>query len=121
MRVAVFGATGRTGRLVVEAAIDRGYQVVAAVGRAPDPFDERVQVAAVDFAQTGSIEKAISGTEAVISALGPVASVTRTEISEAPCARAPSIGRSWHPRISRTTRPWVRFGRSSSPRGPGAP
>jgi putative NADH-flavin reductase len=83
MRVTVFGANGRTGRLVVDGALQRGWQVVAVVRREPDPaLPVAAAVVVGDPRDPGVIAGAIAGSGAVVSALGPVAEVTRTEVSE---------------------------------------
>jgi putative NADH-flavin reductase len=84
MQVTVFGASGRTGRLVVSQAAARGWQV-AAVARRPveEPSPPGVAAVVGDPRNTGVVAGAIAGSEAVISALGPVAEVTQTEVSDA--------------------------------------
>jgi putative NADH-flavin reductase len=83
MRLAVFGANGRTGRLVVEEANRRGMQVAAVMRRPPETaFPDGVAVIVVNPAGRGVIAGTVAGTEAVVSALGPVAMATQTEISD---------------------------------------
>lgn len=72
MRIAVFGASGRTGRCVVEQAIGHGDEVVAAV-RTPDAFDlthERLRVVTADVRDLASVRLAVAGCDAVVSAIG---------------------------------------------------
>ena len=84
MRIAVFGSTGRTGRLVVEEARQRGHEVVAVARRDPDePFGDGVTIVRGQPSDPSVIAAAVSGADAVLSALGPVAGVTTTEISDA--------------------------------------
>jgi putative NADH-flavin reductase len=73
MRVVVIGATGAIGRAVVEEAVAVGHDVVAfardpaklaSLGRAITP-------AAGDALDSGALERAIAGADAVINALGP--------------------------------------------------
>lgn len=72
MNVLVFGATGATGREVVEQALDRGHSVRAFV-RNPDKFrisHARLALAVGEVTERASVEQAVGGTDAVISALG---------------------------------------------------
>jgi len=71
--VAVAGATGRTGRLVVDELLGRGYRVSALVrtaSRAPWPPAENMKIMTVDIASLPSLEQALQGADYVISALG---------------------------------------------------
>lgn len=71
--VVVAGATGRTGRLVVEELINRGFQVRAVVRSASSASwlqQERVQVIEGDLTSTASLEKIMEGAQFVISAIG---------------------------------------------------
>lgn len=73
MRIAVFGATGRIGRHVVQQLLESGDEVVALVrdpGRLPIRH-ERLRVLQGDARDAERVREAISGTDAVISALGP--------------------------------------------------
>lgn len=72
MRIAVFGAAGRTGREVVEAALAAGHQVIAVV-RDPDaagPWPADVRVVAADVHDQASVTVAVRGADAVVSTLG---------------------------------------------------
>lgn len=74
MKVTVFGATGRTGRWILEHLLADGHDVTAYV-RNPDKIDrqhERLTVIAGDMDNAPAIAAAVAGSEAVISALGPV-------------------------------------------------
>lgn len=74
MNITVFGATGRTGIEVVRQAIEAGHRVTAVV-RNPaglagvDPH--RVVTASVTSAAPEVLAEAVSGADAVLSALGP--------------------------------------------------
>ena len=82
--VVVFGASGRTGRLVVTQAVHRGHTVTAFVRDASKQwFPDAVQVRQADPHDADAVADVLLGQDAVVSALGPVAGVTRTEISEA--------------------------------------
>ncbi len=71
MKIAMLGATGRTGRLVVDELIRRGHDVAALVrdaGRAALPVEVTVHVGEA----RGPLGPLLVGADAVISALGPV-------------------------------------------------
>ena len=71
MKVVVFGATGRTGRLLVEGALARGHDVTAFV-RAPDKLGalrDRVRVVQGDILDGGAVSDAVDGQEAALVAL----------------------------------------------------
>ncbi len=72
MRVAVFGATGRTGHPLVEQALAAGHEV-RALARDPSKLPishERLAVVRGDVLDAAKVEEVIAGTEAVLSALG---------------------------------------------------
>lgn len=72
MRIAVVGATGGTGRKVVELALARGHQVVA-VARRPEsvPPAPGLSVRRGDVLDVESLTNALRDVEAVISCIGP--------------------------------------------------
>jgi putative NADH-flavin reductase len=72
MRVTVFGATGGTGRQVVDQALAAGHKVTA-VARNPEAVDadrDGLTVVAGDVFDAKSVAAAISGSDAVVSVLG---------------------------------------------------
>ena len=72
MRVAVIGASGRSGRAVVEHALAAGHQVIAVVRRAhssPLP-SEMTEIA--EARDVSGLQIALRGADSVISALGHV-------------------------------------------------
>ncbi len=72
MRIAVFGATGATGRHVVEQALEAGHEVTALV-RDPTTLGvrhPRLEVVVGDVGQARRVEDVVRGQDAVISALG---------------------------------------------------
>jgi putative NADH-flavin reductase len=84
MRVVVLGTTGRTGHVVADVALERGMDVVALVRHEPEQsLDPRVAVSVVDLRDQDVIAPELAGADAVVSAIGPVAGVTVTEVSEA--------------------------------------
>lgn len=72
MNVAIFGATGKTGRVVLDEALKAGHTVVA-FARNPDKIDidhENLRVVPGDVLDPKAVEKAIEGQDAVVSVLG---------------------------------------------------
>ena len=68
-KVAVTGATGRTGRLVVEELVARGVAVVAMVRdvqKAKEAFGNQVEVASCDLTQSSQIAACVTGCDAAI-------------------------------------------------------
>lgn len=84
MRITVLGAAGRTGRHLVEQALEAGHQVVAFV-RDPGAMDvahERLAVVGGDILDAERVSEAIAGADAVIGAVAatrgsPEAMLTR--------------------------------------------
>jgi putative NADH-flavin reductase len=73
VRLAVFGATGRTGKELVEQALAAGNEVVV-YARNPSKLgiaEERLTTVQGGLTDRALIEHAISGADAVISVLGP--------------------------------------------------
>lgn len=73
MKVVVFGATGAIGREVVDQLLDGGHDVIAYV-RDPaklDRTDPKLVVVTGELTDRRSVEAALDGADAVISALGP--------------------------------------------------
>jgi putative NADH-flavin reductase len=72
MKIVIFGASGKTGRLLVEYALAKGHQVTAYVrdaGRLPIDHP-MLNVAEGSLEDTSQLKSAIHGTDACISALG---------------------------------------------------
>jgi putative NADH-flavin reductase len=73
MKIAVFGATGPTGREVVAQALAEGDEVTAYV-RSPTKLgitDHRLTMVQGELSDSAQVERAISGADAVVSTLGP--------------------------------------------------
>lgn len=72
MKVAVFGASGRTGREVVRSAVARGHHVTAVVRdpRSIDQPTENASIAVADVHDPVAVAASLQGVEAVISTLG---------------------------------------------------
>ena len=72
-KIAVLGATGMTGRRIVEEALAQGYSVCA-LARDPNKLTvthASLEIIQGDVANTGAIHKLVEGCNAVISAAGP--------------------------------------------------
>jgi uncharacterized protein YbjT (DUF2867 family) len=84
--IALFGATGRTGRVVTELALKQGYQVRALV-RTPSKLtlsDPNLTVIAGDLLDPAWVEETVRGTDAVLFLVGFSPSVrTPTDVREA--------------------------------------
>jgi uncharacterized protein YbjT (DUF2867 family) len=82
----VFGATGATGKLIIERALAAGNDVVvfarnpARLGRT----HERLTVIQGELADGAAVERAVNGVDAVISVLGPH---PRENLAERPLSR----------------------------------
>lgn len=72
LRIAVLGASGATGRLVVAAAARSGHEVVALVRRQGSlrPAEHLLEVVWPDVEDAATLVAALDGADAVISALG---------------------------------------------------
>ncbi len=74
MKLAIFGAAGRTGIPLVQQALEGGNDVVALV-RAPSKLsirNERLTAVQGDVANLADVERAVQGADAVLSVLGHV-------------------------------------------------
>jgi uncharacterized protein YbjT (DUF2867 family) len=74
MNIIVFGSTGGIGRQVVAQALEAGHRVTA-VARRPDQLaiqHERLKVVRGDSLEPASFQQALTGQDAVVSALGIV-------------------------------------------------
>jgi uncharacterized protein YbjT (DUF2867 family) len=77
MNLVVLGASGRTGRLVVEQALAAGHTVTALV-RSPQKLalsDAKLRVVSGGATDTSAVSRALEGADAVISTLGGTGSV----------------------------------------------
>jgi putative NADH-flavin reductase len=72
MKLAVLGATGKTGAHVVRLALEAGHEVVAlARDPAAIPARDKLTVVKGDATVAADVAKVIAGTQAVVSVLGP--------------------------------------------------
>ncbi len=86
MRVTVFGAAGKTGRLVVEEAVRRGLDVTASVRDASRASFDGTAVRTVvgDGRDAGAVAEALSGSDAAVSVMGiPSGTGPTTDLSDA--------------------------------------
>ena len=85
MRIAVFGSTGKVGRLLVALALAEGHDVTAF---ARDPgglaglLSARLTVVRGDLADRDAVERAVTGADAVVSVMGPGARPAGTRLSD---------------------------------------
>jgi putative NADH-flavin reductase len=71
MKIAVIGATGRTGGLVAEQALERGHRVVAYVRRAYAlPVSEGLRMVVGELFDSEHLQSTLSDVDAVICCLG---------------------------------------------------
>ncbi|GDY31743.1 NAD(P)-dependent oxidoreductase [Gandjariella thermophila] len=72
MRIAVFGASGRTGHHLIRQALDSGHRVTGVVRNASrvQISDDRLDVVETDIFDPEAVAPAIGGCDAVASALG---------------------------------------------------
>ena len=78
MKLTIIAATGGIGRLVLGQALAAGHQVTAVVrnpARLPPAQGERVVIADLASPRPAALEDAIAGADAVLSCLGPGASL----------------------------------------------
>ena len=71
MKIAIFGASGATGRLLTRRCIDGGHRVTALL-RTPGSFDMRGQIHVVEGSvfDADRVARTLDGADAVLSALG---------------------------------------------------
>ena len=84
MKVLIIGATGATGQILMREALAQGHEVTA-LARDPSavaPEDPRPKVLQGNVLDVSSVEAAVAGQEAVLSALGTRAARRTTLFSE---------------------------------------
>jgi putative NADH-flavin reductase len=84
MQLTVFGASGKVGSLVVEAALRRGFSVVAFT-HSRDMFipSNKMRVIKADIHSATDVAKAVQGSDAVISCLGSWGTKSKDILSSA--------------------------------------
>ena len=93
LRFLVVGATGRTGRLVVDEAIARGHEVTALVRVGNLPARERLRVVVGDPRRADDLAGALAGHDAVISCLGQRSRDDATLLRDAAAAMLTAMSR----------------------------
>lgn len=84
MKLAIFGGTGKTGKHLVRQALAAGHEVRALV-RNPSKMDlthERLTLIQGDIQDAAAVEKAVAGTDAVLSTLGPTNNTPDYQVSK---------------------------------------
>jgi putative NADH-flavin reductase len=82
MKLLIIGATGATGRELVNQALAQGHEVTALVRNAARAaFDPSVKIAVGDVLDAASLKAALIGQETVISSLGSAASGPFKEVT----------------------------------------
>src|ERR687890_1499106 len=84
MKVLIIGATGATGQILMREALAQGHEVTA-LARNPSalaPEDHRLRVLQGNALDVSSVEAAVAGQDAVLSALGTRSSRPTTLFSE---------------------------------------
>ncbi len=85
MRILILGASGRTGRLVVQEALRAGHEVTAFCHDLQD-FGSGVRVVTGDSTNAADVERAMTNQDAVIDAVGETQPYKETDL-EAKTAR----------------------------------
>jgi putative NADH-flavin reductase len=83
MRIAIFGATGKTGVPLVRQALTAGHEVIA-LARTPSKLtiaSERLTVMQGDIANPAQVAQSLQGADAVISVLGPASNAPDFQVS----------------------------------------
>lgn len=73
MKLVVFGATGGTGKCLVDKGLAAGHEIIAAARR-PDAVSAshaKLRVVKCDVTQAAEVAAAVAGADAVLSAIGP--------------------------------------------------
>lgn len=84
MKLAIFGATGRTGQHLLRQALEKGYQVTVLV-RDPAKLtlqNSRLTIIQGSLQDADAVNQVIAGTDAVLSMLGPTHNRPTFEISQ---------------------------------------
>lgn len=83
MNVVVFGASGRTGRIIVDQALAKGHAVTAFVRTHLEGMEHpKLRMVTGDVLDQDAVDAAVAGQQAVVSAIGPRTSRPETICSE---------------------------------------
>jgi NAD(P)H-binding len=112
MKLTIFGATGATGTCLAEQAIAAGHDVTAVVrdpARLTVPGHQRLTVVTANVMEPDSISPAMTGADAVLTALGPHGEQGQVTVTAATCSsRRYAEGTSRRTGTSRTRRSVLR-------------
>ncbi len=86
MKIAVFGATGGTGRQVLEQGLAKGHEIRALV-RSPEKLEPAsgLEIIAGDVLDRAAVDQCLTGTDAVICVLGSHGSAQPVEAAGTEC------------------------------------
>ena len=70
MKIVIFGASGGTGRQLVEQAVAAGHEVRAFVRNGAVPEGPRVHVQRGDVVDASAVDRALEGQDAAVSTMG---------------------------------------------------
>lgn len=71
MRVTLFGATGKTGRYLIDEALSRAWDVTVVARTQTEFAESRVRVVRGDLSDKKVLTESLRGADAVVSSLGP--------------------------------------------------
>ncbi|MEU7139956.1 SDR family oxidoreductase [Nocardia sp. NPDC046473] len=111
MKVIVFGAAGRAGRVIVTEALAAGHDVTAAVrdpAKLSSVDQQRLTVARADVRDPDSVRAAVAGHDAVVSAIGPAGRHAEGLYSDAARAMVSAMQSTGVPRLIAITSSGVR-------------
>jgi putative NADH-flavin reductase len=84
MKLTIFGATGKTGRYLLEQALAKGHTVTV-LARTPDKLTlrhDRLHVVQGDIRDAAKVAQAVAGADAVLSVLGPTSNKPELAVSQ---------------------------------------
>ena len=83
MKLSIFGGTGRTGQELVTQALARGYEIQM-LARTPGKMtiqDDKLTVIEGDIQDMDAVNRTITGTDAVVSVLGPTSNTPDHQVT----------------------------------------
>ena len=89
LHVTILGGTGKTGRHLVDQALQAGHHVTV-LARTPSRLDvahERLRIVAGDVQDPAAVAEAIAGSSAVLSVLGPTQNTPDYQVSRGTSSR----------------------------------
>ncbi|MFB9994665.1 NAD(P)-dependent oxidoreductase [Deinococcus oregonensis] len=85
MNIALLGGTGRTGRLILDLALESGHSLQL-LARSPEKVDKRSPALTVvqgQITDNAAVTQVLTGADVVVSALGPVKGGSKTVMTDA--------------------------------------